>query len=49
VSYHAGNIGMGVRFTEATPEDLKRIHDYVTSTSAEQKPSGGKKTTKRQS
>ena len=34
VSYHAGNLGMGVRFVDATPEDLQRIDEYVAAESA---------------
>jgi c-di-GMP-binding flagellar brake protein YcgR len=43
VGYHAGNLGMGIRFVEATPEDLQRIEDYVSSTSTE-RPPGSRKT-----
>jgi len=46
VSYHAGNLGMGVRFIEPRPEDLKRIHDYVASVSAEKQSSSHKKANK---
>lgn len=38
VGYHAGNLGMGIRFVEPTPEDLQRIQDYVSSTSTERQP-----------
>jgi len=42
VGYHAGNLGMGIRFVEPTPEDLQRIQDYVSSTSVEHKPKSKK-------
>lgn len=42
VGYHAGNLGMGIRFVEATPEALQRIQDYVSSASAERQPGSRK-------
>lgn len=51
VSYHAGSLGMGVRFVQPTPTDLKRIQDYVHSITAQSANSRAKvrKSTKRNS